>query len=124
MLGEYSLRTIEEQDLIDHYMDTLEHDIWKGGCACRIREKGAKWLLTVKGPDRVKGAVHRREEYEMEVQPGTQPQQWPDDPARDLVISLTHSRPLTELCFIRQHRVLRSVRRGQRCVGILFLDVV
>ncbi len=123
-LGKYSLETIEEQDVIDRYMDTIDLDIWESGYACRIREKNGHWLLTVKGPGRVEGAIHRREEYEMEIQPGTQPQQWPDGPIRDLVISLTQSRPLVELCFIRQHRILRSVYRDRRSVGILFLDVV
>ena len=123
-LGDYKLEPIEEQHLTDHYMDTTNRDIWQGGYACRIREKNGEWLLTVKGRGNAEGAIHQREEYEIEVLPGMPPQQWPDSTARDLVFSLTHSRPMVELCVIRQRRTLRLVCQGQRRVGELSLDLV
>jgi inorganic triphosphatase YgiF len=124
MLGEYSLEAIEEQHVIDHYLDTSHRDILQGGYACRMREKDCQWLVTLKGLGGVEGAIHQREEYEMEVQPNTSMQEWPDSPARDLVISLTRSQPLSELCSIRQHRTTRAVHQGQRRVGTMSLDVV
>ena len=123
-LGKYSLGAIVEQRVNDHYMDTANRDIRRGGYACRMREKNGKSLLTVKGLGGTEGAIHQREEYETEVQPDTLPQQWPDCPARDIVISLISSRPLTELCHIQQRRLLRPVKRGQRHVGMMSLDVV
>ena len=48
VLGEYGLKDVEEQILIDRYMDTPQRDIEKGGYACRIREKSGEWLLSVK----------------------------------------------------------------------------
>lgn len=123
-LGEYRLEKAEEQHLTDFYMDTDARDIWKGGYACRIREKNGKWLLTVKGLGGAEGAIHQREEYEMEIQPRMPPQQWPDGPARDLVISLSRSRPMAELCIIRQRRVLRKVYRGKCLIGEMSLDAV
>lgn len=123
-LGEYGLKDVGEQILIDHYMDTPQHNIKKGGYACRIREKSGEWLLSVKGLGGVEGSIHRREEYEMEIQQGTSPDQWPNGAARDLVISLINSRPLIELCVIRQRRVKRTVYQGQRHVGEMSLDVV
>lgn len=123
-LGNYSLKPIEEQHLTDHYLDTPNRDIWQGGYACRMREKSGEWLLTVKGRGDAEGAIHQREEYEMKVQPDMIPQQWPDDPARELMLSLTRSQPLVELCVIRQHRTLRMVCQGQRHVGELSLDIV
>jgi len=123
-LGEYRLENAGEQHLTDSYMDTDARDIWKGGYACRIREKNGQWLLTVKGLGGAEGAIHQREEYEMEIQPGTPPQQWPDGPARDLVISFSRSQPLSELCVIRQCRVLREVYRGKCLIGEMSLDAV
>ena len=61
---------------------------------------------------------------EIEIQPDTQPHQWPDGPVRELVLSLTHLQPLVELCVIRQHRVLRMVCQEQYHIGELSLDVV
>jgi len=123
-LGEYRLEATEEQNLVDHYMDTGDRDIRKGGYAFRIREKDGRWLLTVKGLGTAESAIHQREEYEEEIQSDMPTQQWPDSPARDLVVSLTRSRPLVELFVIRQHRTLCKVFRGERLVGELSLDVV
>ena len=124
-LGNYSLQPIEEQRVTDHYLDTSDRAIWQGGYACRLREKkSGEWLLTVKGRGDAEDAIHQREEYEMQVQPDTIPQRWPADPARELVLSLTRSQPLVELCVIRQHRTLRMVCQGQRRVGELSLDRV
>jgi len=123
-LSGYTLETSKEQKVSDYYMDTAQRDIRRGGYACRMREKNGQWLATVKGLGGVEGAIHQREEYEMEIQPGTLPKQWPNGPARDLVISLSRSRPLVQLCVIRQHRTTRAVNRGKRRVGIMSLDVV
>jgi inorganic triphosphatase YgiF len=60
----------------------------------------------------------------MEIQPGTPPQQWPDGPACNMVISLSRSRPIAELCVIRQRRVLRKVYRGKCLIGEMSLDSV
>ena len=123
-LGEYRLETTEEQHVTDHYLDTGDRDIQEGGYAFRVREKNGIWLLTLKGLGTTESAIHRREEYEVEIQSDMTPQQWPDSPARDLVFSLTRSQPLFELFVIRQHRTLCKVYRGERPVGELSLDVV
>lgn len=123
-LGEYRLEDIEEQILIDHYMDTSQRHIGKAGYACRIREKDGGWLLTVKGLGGADGAIHQREEYESEIPRNSSPEQWFDSPARELVTSLIHSHPLVELCTIHQHRITRAVYKERRCVGEMSLDVV
>ncbi len=123
-LGDYMLEAAEEQYLTDHYLDTGDRAIRKGGYAFRVREKNGIWLLTLKGLGTTESAIHRREEYEVEIQSDITPQQWPDSPARDLVFSLTRSQPLFELFVIRQHRTLCKVFRGERLVGELSLDVV
>ena len=123
-LGEYRLEAVEEQLITDHYLDTGDRDIQKGGYAFRVREKNGRWLLTLKGLGVTESAIHRREEYEVEIQSDMSPEQWPDSQARDLVFSLTRSQPLVELFVIRQHRTLYKVFRDKRLVGELSLDVV
>jgi inorganic triphosphatase YgiF len=122
-LGEYSLKDAEEQHLTDHYMDTADGDILKGGYACRIREKNGQRVLTLKGLGGADGAIHQREEYEMAVQFDMQ-QQWPNDSIRDLLISLSCSKTLSELFTIRQYRILRKVYHSRRLVGEMSLDAV
>ena len=123
-LGEYSLESIEEQTISDHYMDTRQRDIGKGGYACRIRKKSGKWVLAVKGLGGVEGSIHQRVEYEAEIQQNTSPERWPDSPARDMIFSLAGSHPLIEICTIHQHRTKKAVSKGQRHVGEMSLDVV
>ena len=123
-LGKYSLKDAGEHHLTDHYMDTADGDILKGGYACRVRKKGERWVVTLKGLGGADGAIHQREEYEMAVPPGTTLNQWPDDPTRDLIKSLSCSKLLTELFVIRQHRTLREVYHSRRLVGEMSLDAV
>ena len=123
-LGEYKLQEMEEQVLTDHYMDTSEGDIRNGGYACRLREKHGQLILTVKGMGSAEGSIHKREEYEAKIQKETSPEQWPDSPARSLILSLIHSKPLSELCAIHQRRTKRAVYHNQRRVGEMSLDVV
>ncbi len=89
-----------------------------------MREKNGQWILAVKGLGGVEGSIHQREEYEVEIQQDTPPEHWPDSPARDLVISLTRSQPLVEVCTINQRRTKRAVYQEKRRVGEMSLDVV
>lgn len=123
-LGEYDLGTAKEQRLTDQYLDTDHRDILKAGYALRLREKNGEWSATVKGLGGAEGAIHKREEYETDIQPDMSPHQWPESHARDLIISLIGSKPLHRLFVIRQQRFLRSVHWGKRLIGNMSLDVV
>jgi len=125
-LGEYGLRPTGERHVVDHYLETADRDLLRGGYACRLREGEAngQWLLTVKGLGGADGALHQREEHECEVPPGSGPADWPESPARDIVTRLSEGRPLTELFTLRQLRTSRAVEQGDRAVGELSLDTV
>ena len=126
VLGGYTLRPTGERQVVDHYLDTADRDVLKASYACRLREQEAEgpWLLTVKGLGKAEGAVHEREEYECEVPAGSAPPDWPECPAREIVLRVTHGRPLAELFVLRQVRIHRAVEQGERAVGELSLDTV
>jgi len=125
-VGRYTLRPTGEREVVDHYLDTADRDLLKAGYACRLREQGGdgQWLLTVKGLGKAEGAVHEREEYECDVPGGSAPPDWPECPAREIVLRLSHGRALGELFVLRQLRVHRAVEDGERAVGELSLDTV
>jgi triphosphatase len=125
-LGSYALRPTGAKNVIDHYLDTPDRDLQRGGYACRMREdeKGGRWLVTVKGLGKAAGAVHEREEHECEVEPHAPPAHWPEGPARDIVTRLSGGEALVELLILRQHRDLRAVEREGMAVAEFSLDTV
>jgi CHAD domain-containing protein len=125
-LGAYALRPAGAKNVIDHYLDTADRDILRGGYACRMRESDAadRWLVTLKGLGTSAGAVHQREEHECEAEPNAPPDEWPAGPAREIVTRLSRGEPLVELFALRQHRELRAVERDGRTVAELSLDTV
>src|SRR5215467_8753259 len=46
--GGFTFRPMDEQHLIDHYVDTPDRDLLRGGYACRLREGEVedRWRLT------------------------------------------------------------------------------
>src|SRR5713101_6931492 len=125
-LGDYTLRPVGSRDVIDHYLDTPDRDLLRGGYACRLREgeKDGRWLSTVKELGKAGGAVHQREEHECEIPPHATPAEWPEGPAREIVMRLSGGEPLVELFTLRQHRDLRAVEQDGRAVAELSLDTV
>jgi triphosphatase len=125
-LGDYTLRPAGSRDVIDHYLDTPDRDLLRVGYACRLREgeKDGRWLVTVKELGKAAGAVHQREEHECEIPPHAPPAEWPEGPAREIVMRLSGEEPLVELFTLRQHRDLRAVEQDGRAVAELSLDTV
>ncbi len=125
-LGDYTLRPVGSRDVIDHYLDTPDRDLLRGGYACRLREgeKDGRWLVTVKELGKAAGAVHQREEHECEIPPHAPPAEWPEGPAREIVMRLSGEEPLVELFTLRQHRDLRAVEQDGRAAAELSLDTV
>ena len=123
-LGGFRLEPGPTQRLSDSYRDTADRAIYRGGYACRIRNKGDKQIATLKGLSRAEGAVHQRAEHEVTLDAGETPSGWPDSPARKLALALCQGERLAELFSLSQQRHTRTVRAGDRLVGELSLDVV
>jgi CHAD domain-containing protein len=113
-LGDYELRLAGEQEVVDRYYDTPEGAVRAGGYALRLRENKRKgrWRGALKGLGGAEGALHRREEHEVDVPAGALPAEWPPSPARDLALGLMGGVPLSELFSVYQVRHKREVWAG------------
>jgi len=123
-LASYHLGVISELHIIDRYMDTANMDILKAGYALRVREKNYNWLVTLKGLGTAYGAIHQREEHEIEIEPGKTLLEWPEGKIRNMVSSFISSQPLVELFIINQFRRTRSLRQNKRLIGNISYDIV
>jgi inorganic triphosphatase YgiF len=125
-LGEAELgeaRSIEE---VDRYLDTWRGALEVARWACRLRRRGDRVIVSLKGPAEAGsgGWLHRRPELEGPATGALDPRRWPASPARDLVDALRAGDPLVERLTLRQVRVERAVRAAGRAVGVLTLDRV
>ncbi len=122
-------------DVSDVYVDTAGHDLQAAGLVCRRRDRGDRVVLTVKrggapagGADDKPGAVHRRDEWEIDLPadlaPDAPPSAWPPSEAREQVLAAGHDRPLAPLAEVRQHRVTRDLARDGRTIAELSLDTL
>jgi CHAD domain-containing protein len=123
-LGEYRLVSPRDHAVADHYFDTPGRDLLRGGFACRRRvdDSGGPEIVTVKGLDDARGAMHRRPEHEIQVRPDAPPGQWPAGTARNIVLEHAGENPLVELLTVNQRRTIRDVMREDRRVAALSLD--
>jgi len=117
-------RTVEE---IDVYLDTAAGDLAAARWACRLRTRGRRRWISLKGPARhAPGeALHRRPELEGPLVGALRPATWPDSAARRLLLELAGDAELEERLTLRQERTERSVTDdGDGRVGVLTLDRV
>jgi len=117
--------TLEDPVLLrihDRYADTAGGAILAGGYACRIRQQNDLTFATLKGLGAASGAIHRREELEIELPRPLPPQQWPPSAVRDLALRLSHGEPLMTILEADQTRHRRHLCDGDRVVAELNLD--
>jgi inorganic triphosphatase YgiF len=120
------------REIRDHYLDTREQAIRRGGYACRLRQRDAERLVTFKGLHETlrvggtEGAIHRRAEHETILPPGatTDPATWPAGPARALAVELSQGQPILPLFDLHQTRHIRTLTDGDRVVAEVSLDDV
>ncbi|MBN1661192.1 MAG: CHAD domain-containing protein [Anaerolineae bacterium] len=115
-------------DVRDCYFDTADGDLWAAGVACRVRTEGSRSFGTIKGLGDAEGAIHRRIEYEVELEQAFSPTRWPASEAQALVESLSRGKPLHPLFHLKQERHRRVARETSpatgRAVAELSLDRV
>jgi CHAD domain-containing protein len=112
------------EEFADTYMDTESWQILAGGYFCRRRLSEGRVLITIKQVQAAGGAVHRREELEVELGGYAPPSRWPESAARDKVLELSQGAPLLPMLELRQDRTMRLVGDQEAPIAELSLDAV
>ncbi len=127
-LGPARLGAVSVNDEIDRYLDTADGRLARGRWACRLRTRGGRTIVSLKGPARATtgadAALHRRPEREGPAEERLEPAAWPPSPARDLLLGLAEGGSLVERLVLHQQRAERSVLVAGKRVGTLSLDRV
>lgn len=124
-LAGYTLIPTAAAHVADRYFDTADGRLLAAGYACRLRTEGASVLATLKGLGGAQGAVHQRDEQEVQLATWTpDARTWPASPARELALKLTEGATLQPLFDLEQQRQRADVLDGARRVAELSLDEV
>lgn len=124
-LAGYTLIPTATAQVSDRYFDTADSRLLAAGYSCRLRTEGASVLATLKGLGGALGAVHQRDEQEIQLPTWTPDvMAWPASPARDLALRLTGGAVLQPLFDLEQQRSRADVMDGAHRVAELSLDAV
>lgn len=123
-LAGYALSAGITRQVHDTFVDTADRSILAAGHVLRRREFDNQVLMTMKGHQRVEGAVHRREELEVTLSKDMPVSEWPESEIRDRLLEMIGNVPLMPLFDQRQTRHVRLVTQGARTVGEWSLDRV
>ena len=110
----------------DTYLDTEDGALGAARWACRLRRRGSRVTVSLKGPPEAGtgGWLHLRPEVEGPATAEPDPARWPRSDARDLLDRLRAGHPLRQRLTLRQRRTERAVTVAGRLVGVLSMDDV
>ncbi|HEY6607727.1 MAG TPA: CYTH domain-containing protein, partial [Candidatus Limnocylindria bacterium] len=115
-------------DEVDIYLDTADGRLGSQGWACRLRDRGQGFIVSLKGPPPADAApdawLHRRPELEAPAAESMLTADWPASEARDLLERLSGGAQLLERLRLLQRRTERGVHLDGERLGTLSLDVV
>lgn len=123
-LKPYTVQKGTMQTVQDTYWDTEDRRIMRAGYACRIRQIGEEYTVTLKSLEPAQSATHRREELEASLPGPVPPQQWPAGPVQEQVLTFIQAAPLEMLFQLRQQRHKRHIQQETRLVAEFSLDTV
>ena len=103
---------LREVEVVDRFLDTGSGALEAAGLRARLRHVGGQVLVTAKGPANETDGVTTRRELEAPATDDLDPVAWPPSRARDEIAAAAGGQPLREQARLRQHRVVRDVRRG------------
>jgi len=99
--------------VVDRYFDTADHALDAALARARLRESRGRIVLTFKRAGIVgAGGVTERTELEGPATSELDPAGWPDSQARTELTGVIGEAPLLETARLRQHRLVRDLRRG------------
>ena len=122
-LGDYRLSPAPSpEDQRNIYFDTADGRLDAGRYGLRIRDLGTRRIATLKGASRGTGALHERDEWEVEIDDDDRPIAWPASEARDRTLELLGGAPLIPILSIRTMRRHIYVVRGDTEIAEISLD--
>jgi CHAD domain-containing protein len=124
-IGPYERRDEKVKLVHDRYVDTEDHRFYSRQLYARLREGyTGGTLVTIKrlgAPP--EGAIHSRDEYEVEV-PNLEVSAWPEGDVRSLVTDVAGDAALRDLVAVDQVRTVSRLYDGERTVAEMSLDEV
>ncbi|MCQ1536008.1 CHAD domain-containing protein [Methanosarcina sp. KYL-1] len=125
-LGAYTLSEAEVQLIDDIFLDTEDRKVMAAGYYLRVRKvagEEVRWV-TIKSLGGFEGGTHRREEYVSPLEEGLSVLECPDLRIRNRIFEFTAGMGLVPLLALKQKRVVRQVKLGERYIAELYLDRV
>ena len=116
----------------DRYLDTVQGAFLLAGYACRLRTVGDARIVTLKSFAAASGALHHRQELEVQLTPATPGSAgqhvdlWPASEATTLARELSDGQPLGLLFELQQERHVRLATRpgADQAIVEVSLDLV
>ena len=125
-LGDYSLSEAAVQLIEDTFLDTKKTALMAEGYFLRLRKevgKEGQWL-TIKSLGGLENRVHTREEYISFLPEEASVFECPDARIRNMILELSSGFDLLSLLKLKQKRVVRQVKLGERYIAEFSLDHV
>jgi CHAD domain-containing protein len=125
-LGSYSLSESSVQLIEDTFLDTKKLALMAEGYFLRLRKEMEKegQFLTLKSLGGFKDWVHKREEYISFLPEGASVFECPDARIKNLILELSSGFNLLPLLKLKQKRILRQVKLGEKDIAEFSLDNV
>jgi inorganic triphosphatase YgiF len=104
------------------YFDTADRRLTAARTTLRVRDLGSRRLATVKRSLSSQAGVHTREEWEVDLNAGEHPADWPASAARDRALAALNGAPIFPLMIIRTCRQYSYALLGDLEVAEISLD--
>ncbi|MEO7911664.1 MAG: CYTH domain-containing protein [Roseiflexaceae bacterium] len=86
------------------YFDTADRRLTADRTTLRVRDLGERRIATVKRSLSTKAGIHTRDEWEVDLDGGEHPLDWPASPARDRALAALDGAPIFPLMTIHTSR--------------------
>jgi inorganic triphosphatase YgiF len=86
------------------YFDTADRRLTAARTSLRVRDLGQRRLATVKRSLSTQAGIHTREEWEVDLDAGDHPLEWPSSAARDHALAALNGAPMFPLMTVRTRR--------------------
>jgi inorganic triphosphatase YgiF len=104
------------------YFDTADRRLTAARISLRVRDLGGRRLATVKRSLSTQAGIHTREEWEVDLDAGEHPADWPASAARDQALAALDGAPIFPLMTIRTRRQYSYALLADTQVAEISLD--